>query len=333
MPIYGNKSGLGIIQQNSFDTIADIANSNTSIPYLSETFTTNLEDILAENIDGLYDEKDRYKGKQHVSGDIEIEAGARSLPHILSLILAKQSSVTSNSMYTHEWLPRETEALPNCWNKPFTVYKGSSTTGLNEQNLYNLCGTALEISLENGGFLKAKLSAVGGINADATAAGANSYYASDEQFTWDNSSLSLGGVGFKAINASISITDPIEPQYTLANSLWPRSNNLTGFRDVTFNMTIPWDNNSDYTRFFNATTLADADLNLYCRGATADAAGSGYYYDFTAQLARAVYETFEASAGGPGEIELSISGRAQYSTNSSYTAKINMINTDTGAAF
>lgn len=331
MPIYGSKSPLGLVFQTAFDTIGDISNSNTNIPYISETLTTNMEDLFSETIDGIYNEKCAYRGKQSVGGDIEFEVGAKSTGKVFGAMLPKNSSTASGSMYTHEFLPRAAQDSSLCWNKPLTFFKGSNAGAVDEQNLYNLCGTVLELSLDAGGFLMSKLTVVGGINNETFVTGANSYYSSDENFTWDNSSVSIDGQGFKATAIGLNFTDPIEPQYTIASSYWPRSNNLTGFRDVTFTVSLPWNNNSDYTRFFNATTGSDADLTLSCRGVTE--IQSGYYNTVSATLKRVVYETLEASAGGPGEVELAITGRAQFDETAGYTAKLELINLETGAAY
>lgn len=322
MPIYGVKSSLGLVFQNSFDTIGDLTNSTTNFAYLSENLTTNLEDILSEQIEGVYDEKERYRGQQHVSGDIEVEAGAKSIGMFLHSIMDNDSLATSDSIYTHNFIPRQSEAKNLCWHRPITISKSSDSSEGNKQNLYNLCATNIEFSLENGGFLKAKVSYVGGINNDSTTAVTNAYLSSDELFTWDASSLAIGGNGIKATSISISLTDPVEPQFTLANSYWPRSNNLTGFRDVTFNMTLPWNNNSDYNYFFNSTKTSE--MTFLCKGATE--IQSGYTNQIKFSLWDIVYETFEASAGGPGEVELSISGRAQYNESESKSFNVELIN-------
>ena len=322
MPIYGVKSKLGLTFQTSFDTMADITNSHINIPYLSETLTTNLEDILSEQIEGVFDEKERYRGKQHVSGDIEVEVGAKSIGMLLASMFDKTSTVTSDSIYTHTFLPIQSEETTNSWHWPLTINKGSNDG--NAQNFYNLCATSAEFSLEQGGFLKAKFSYVGGINNNTTTDPADNYNSNDELFTWDASTFFLANPTWsqKLTSMTINVTEPIEPQFTLANSYWPRSNNLNGFRDVTFNFTMPWNNNSDYTYFFNTTS--SAQISLECFGHSE--IQSGYTNKIVFDMYNCMYESFEASASGPGEVELNISGRAQYNTTQATAIKIELTN-------
>ncbi len=329
MPIYGNKSALGLVFQNSYGTVGDLTNSTTNIPYLSETLTTNMEDILSDQIDGTYDENNRYRGQHHVSGDIEVEVGAASIGMLISCMMNKTSSVTSDNIFTHTWQGRESEAVAKCWNKPTTISIGSNESGLGKKNVLNLCATSMEFSLEQGGFLKAKTAFVGGADNAGTVDVSNAYISNDDLFTWDNSSLSLNGVGMEAESITVNVTDPVEPQFTLAESYWPYANRLNGFRDVTFSMVLPWDNNSAYTDFFNDTNIGT--LKLYVAGTTE--IQSGYNNEITIDVERARYESVEKSAGGPGEVMLNISGRGQYDDTNGYAVQITMINSQDGALY
>jgi len=329
MPIYGNQSALGFVFQNSYGTVGDLTNSTTNLPYLSETLTRNQEDILSNQLDGVYDERSRYNGHRHVSGDIEVEAGAASLGLLLSAMMNKASSVTSDSIFTHIWQPNTSESMPLSWGNPVTISKGSSDANSNRQNFHNLCATSLEFSLEQGGFLKAKAAFVGGTDDNGVVDVSNQYISNDELFTWDNSSLTLNGAGLSAESITVNVADPIEPQFTLGQGFWPYANRLNGFRDVTFNMTIPWNNNSNYTDFFNDTNIGL--LKLYCKGTTE--IQSGYNNQIWIEVERARYETLEKSAGGPGEVMLNISGRGQYSDANANTLQITMINSQGGALY
>lgn len=329
MPIYGNKSALGFVFQNSHGTVGDLTNSTTNIPYLSESITKNLEDTLSDQMDGTYDEKSRYRGQQHISGDIEVEVGAASIGLLLSAMLDKQSSVTSNNIFTHTWQGRQSEAMDYSWNNPVTISKGSGGSGLNTQNFHNLCANNIEFSLEQGGFLKAKVGFVGGTDDNGTVDVSNQFISNDELFTWDNSSVSIAGVGFKPESITVTAADPVEAQFTIADSYWPYASRLNGFRDVTFSMVLPWDNNSSYTDFFNDTNIGT--LKIHAAGKTE--IQSGYYNEINIDLERARYESVEKSAGGPGEVMLNISGRAQYNESTGYSMQVSMINSQTGTLY
>jgi len=328
MPIYGHQSKLSIVYQNSYDTVGDVTNSATYLPFLSETLTTNLEDILSEQIEGVYDEKERYRGKHHVSGDIEFEVGAKSIGKFLASMMPKSTTVQSSTIYRHDFIPRTSQWGSKSWNLPVTISKtGDGTSGI--QNLFNLNATGIEFSLEKGGFLTGKLNLVGGVNAGGSSTGADSYYASDELYTWDASSLAIGGAGVSPTSISITLNEPIEPSFTLTESYWPRSNNSTGFRDVTFQMSLPWNNNSDYTYFFNDTKTSE--MTLYCEGKTE--IQSGYYNYIKFSLWDIMYETCEENASGAGEVELTISGRAQYNETEGKACQINILNLEDGGQY
>lgn len=329
MPIYGYQSALSLVFQDSYDSVGDLTNSYTNIPYLSENLTTNLEDILSDQITGTFDEENRYRGQQHVNGDIEVEVGAASIGMLISSMLDKQSSVNSDSIYTHTWKGREGEALPLSWNKPVTIAVASNPSGaslLGVKNILNLCATSMEFTLEQGGFLKSKIAFVGGADNGGSTAERTNFISNDDLFTWDNSSLSINGVGLKSESITINVTDPVEPQFTLTQSYWPYANRLNGFRDVTFSLVLPWDNNSAYTDFFNDTNIGT--LKLHAAGKTE--IQSGYYNEINFDLERVRYESVEKSAGGPGEVMLNISGRAQYNDSTAYSMQITLTNSQQG---
>ena len=327
MPFYGTDTDMAICYQNSYGTIADIANSAQVLPVVSQNISSKRPHIIQENMRGIYEEGESYQGLHEVSGEVEMEAHPISIGYLFGAFFGSASVTTSDAIYTHAWTPL-TAAFDgsggSSFKRPVTFAMNGSYPGT-QVNFLNLVANTLEIGVSNGELLKVKAGFIGGRDDDGSGGYSISYPAGSERFTWDVASIEI--IGSSAIDyckeLTITMEDPVEPKYYLDGGIWPGKNILSGMRKVSFSATFHYENNSLYNYFWDKDTNS-IDITLEDKSTEIQ---SGYYNKLNIQLDRLRFETAEANRSGPGETLLTINGNAQYDSSISQLCSVTLTNT------
>jgi len=321
---YGQKSVVGIVFQDSYGYHVDPARAGDVgsihfIPFLSENIKLTIPPMYSENIRGIYDEGDTYEGPRTVEGSIETEAQPIAVGAMLKSVLNLASSTLTDSVYLHVYKPRTADFDEFSCSDPVTAYVYLDT---GSAMMYpDLNGSALELSIANGEFYKVKVDYTGG-NFIQNAAQAASFPVG-KRWTWDQSSVSLGGAGVAEISAlTITLDESLEAQHTLNNSKYPSRIKRTGFRSISVDGTIKFDNQTEYQQFISQSERA---MVITLTG-NSDIA-SGYQDTIKIDLPAMRYEDYSPEASGPGLIEASFTGRAKYLTTSATAMQITLTNT------
>lgn len=316
---YGQLSTLGIVFQNSFGTVGDV-NSIHWLPYLSESFKLNIPPMYSENMRGIHDEGDTYQGPRTCEGEIDCEAQPIALGAMLKSILSLESSVQSTGIYTHTFEPRSDDFDALSANNPVTIYAFRDTgSGMLYQDMN---GASLEMSIANGEFFKVKVGYVGGEfsqNAEVAAS-----LPTGKRWTWDQSSVSLGGsaVG-EIVSMNIKLDDGgLEAMHTLDASQYPSRVKRTGFRNIAIDGTLKFEDQDEYQQFISQS---EREMILHFEGSTE--VQSGYNESLTIKLPLMRYEEAAPMAEGPGYIEMSVTGRGKYSVTSATALQAILVNT------
>lgn len=316
---YSQKSNTGIIFQNSYGTVGAV-NSIHFIPNLSESLKLNIPPLVSENMRGVFDEGDTYEGARTVEGSIETEAQPIALGALFKSILEETSVVTSGGIFTRTFKPRVSDFDDKSANNPVTLYAYRDT---GSAMLYqDMNGAMLELGISNGEFLKAKVDYVGGEFSQIAAVSAS--YPVGKRWTWDSTSVSLGGAAVSEVmDMTISIDDGgLEASHTLNNSKYPSRVKRTSMRSISVSGTLKFDNQDEYQEFISQS---ERELIMSFKGATE--IQSGFYEVLTIKLPKMRYEEAAPTAEGAGYIELSVSAKGKYSVDSGSSIEITLINT------
>ncbi|GAI96812.1 unnamed protein product, partial [marine sediment metagenome] len=79
----GNRGHIGIRKEKIWGTLDSITDKDVFLPFVSETLTANIEEVLSAIQRGERDEPKSYHGQRDFGGDIVIEVHPRSIGHIL----------------------------------------------------------------------------------------------------------------------------------------------------------------------------------------------------------------------------------------------------------
>jgi len=187
---YGQKSFLGINFQDSGGTAA--TTSMHWIPFLSEEIGIEKPPLVDVSMRGIFDEGDHFEGANVGGGDITIPVNARTLGVLLKAALGDPTTVSSGaSLFTHTFLPATSDFDDLFANQPVTVYKSldiPDTATL----IFDLVGNALELSVNNGEFLTAKLGFSGARQQDNPIISPT--IPTNKLMTWAVSSVDIVGV-------------------------------------------------------------------------------------------------------------------------------------------
>lgn len=318
---YGTSATLGITFQNSYGTASGVS-STVFIPFVSENVGLEIPDLIPESKTGLFDEADSEGGPRSITGDISFEPRPIELGYFIKAVCGDAYSVVSSgNIYNHYFKPRTSDWDDSAANVPFTLYKDLATT---DDAMFHkdLVGTSLEFSIANGELLKGSMGVIGGTEGTVTTQTAS--YHGGRYFTWDVTSVSLGGTANADIEQmTITLNENLEPSHTLNNSKYPSSIKRGGTkRSVSISGTVKFNDNTEYDKFL---AQSNEEMNLTFSGPTE--IQSGYYDVFEINVPEMKYTEFKPTAEGDGEVAVSFSAKGQYSTTYAKSLRFTLVNT------
>ncbi|MEE8394794.1 MAG: phage tail tube protein [bacterium] len=318
---YGEKSRVAISFQDSFGT--SNVNSLHHLALLSESVGLSIESLVERNMRGVHDEGAHYEGPHSVAGDLEAEAHPISLGAMLKAVLGEPTTITSDGLYGHTFEPRTSDWDGKAANVPATILKYLDDGG-SAQVFYDLVGSTLELSMAHGEFLKAKVGFVGGRQSQVAAVAAS--YPTGKLWTWDVVSASVATSAWPELTQlTVKLDESLEAQGTLDASKTPSRVKRTGFRVVTVDGSMKFDNQNEFQQF-----LAQSERELIVHAKGSVEVQSGYYDELTVKVPLMRYVEFNPAAGGPGQIEVGFSAKGVYSTTSATALNITLQNTQAG---
>lgn len=318
---YGSKSHVAICFQNSFGTL------NTSslhhLQHLEESVGLNIPPLIDESARGVFDEGDGYAGARTVDGDLSINAKSIPLGVLLKGAFGNPTTVTSNTMYTHTFKPAQSDFDDFSASVPITFLKHLDDAG-SAHLFYDLNITTLELGCTNGEFMTARASFVGGKEQQIADIAAS--YPTGKRFTWDSSSLELGGAAnadFRSL--TITVNENIEAMHTLNGSAYPSRNKRTAQRTIEVSGTYVFDDQTEYQKFKDQT---EQSLIVSFAGPTEIA--SGYLDLVTLNMPALRYTELKPVAGNTGKIEASFTASAKYLSTSATALEVTLRNLQAG---
>ena len=316
---YGQNANVGIIFQNSFGTVGDVGSVHY-LPILSETIARKKPGLRSQSMRGIIDAGDMYEGPNMNEGEIEIEAQPIPMGALLKTVLGDPTTVQSGGIYTHTYQPRTSDWDEVSAVEPTTIYKYMEVGSA--MMFYDMNGTMLEMNVANGEFLKMKVGFVGAsfLQDSNTAA----TYPAGRKFTWDQTSVSMGGSSVSEIEAlTITLEENREAMHTLNNTRDPSRIKHSDFRTLAIEGTIKFDNQTEYQQFL---TQSERELIVHFVNSATEIQ-SGYNESLTIQVPLMRYEEFEPVNNGPGQVSVGFTANGIYSTTSATMLQITLVNT------
>jgi len=317
---YGRQGHLGISAQQSFGTATS---SYDFVPVISESLTTNLEQMLEENMRQRFEESPSREGLLTVAGDIVMEAHPIMVGHFLRGVTGQHSVTAVSSGYEHHFLPGQTDfdkAL--CALPPFTlsIFRDVGSSYQFTDAIIN--GLTLEIA--GGGFVKATaniLARVSSLMDPLTAAPLD-----ETPWTWDAASISIAGAANADMeDISISINNNIEGVTTLNATRRHAKYKRAGDRTYGISGTVDFCSQAEYD-IFRASAQQRFLVNIL---GVNELDGAGQFENLLIDLPNVLYMTYEAPMAGPNRLQATFEGNGKFNTTSSYGFEATLVNSRT----
>lgn len=317
---YGRQGHLGIAAQQSFGTAVA---SYDFVPIISESLTTNLEQMLEENMRQRFEESPSREGLLTVAGDIVMEAHPIMLGHFLRGVTGQHSVTAVSSGYEHHFLPGQADFdVANCALPPFTlsVFRDVGSSYQFTDAIIN----ALTIDIVGGSFVKATASILARVSSlmdPLTAAPLE-----ETPWTWDAASISIAGAANADMeDVSITINNNIEGVTTLNATRRHAKYKRAGDRTYGLSGTVDFCDITEYTKFRSSSQQR---FLVNVKGEN-EIDGAGQFENLLFDLPNVLYETYEGLISGPNRLQATFSGNAKFNTTSSYGFEATLVNSRT----
>lgn len=315
---YGQNVSVAICFQDSFGT------ANTDSPYfisqLNESFSTTKEQLIAQGARGIFYEGDHYEGINANEGELELEAHPISMGAVLKSVLGNPVTTQSGGIYTHVFNPVTVDFDQFAANPPVTIVKDFDDPG-SSHLYYDMVGNTLALTIANGEFVKSSVGYMGGKYSQQADLAAS--YPPGKLFTWDVGSFTIATSVQGDLNAlTVTMEETIENKYTFSGEKTPRYTKRSGYRVITVEGTLVFQDQNEYQEFINQS---ERELDVTFTGPTE--IQSGYFDLLRIQLPGLRYGEFKPVAGGPGQVEVPFTGKGVYNVDSATGMRITLVNT------
>ncbi|HID55753.1 TPA: hypothetical protein EYP37_04430 [Candidatus Poribacteria bacterium] len=323
MPI-GARAYLGLAKETTWGT--PVAPS-VYIPFVSESVTDTIEELVGEGIRNLFDEPPSYQGLKSVAGDIEVEVLPEFIGHFLNAAFGSVSSTQPDptgapSVYRHTFTPTQTAASTECDLPSYTL-----EIDRDFESAFQIAGaaaTSFEFTIGTGAKIAhATISFIA--KSISTKTKTSPSYEATNPFLWDQLTATLGGAAFgKLSDITISLDNALEGVPLLNGSDEIARIRRNDFRTVTISGTIIPDNLDEWTAFRNGT---ETELIIDLLG---EAIEGGYSYELKFTMPKFRWLAVPINVGGPGYVSIGFSGKAKYDVTNGFAIQAELTNTTTG---
>lgn len=313
---YGMGGQIGISFQETTSVL--FQDSMDFFPFISESIGESIDPKMAEGMTGRFDEGDHYEGLHDVGGDLSLEIHPILFGKLLKAWHGHESATLQGSCYLHAFVPVDSDYSAVSALPPMTIeaYRDVGTAFY----YYDMTLDSLSVEIAPGEIFKSTASFKGG-RADFKAAQAASYE-QGSYFTWDQSSVQLEGVAVDQIGGiNVTFGHAIEPKAVLDGTKFQNRQKRSGYRSIEVAGTLFFDTQDE---FFNWRNQAMQTLRITATGQTLSGSQSA---NLDIDIPKFVFTEYPVAMGGPGEIEVSFSGRAKYHAGSGTLSLVTMVNT------
>jgi hypothetical protein len=320
MPV-GARAYLGLGKETTWATAVA---PGVYIPFVSESVTDTIEELISEGIRNIVDEPASYQGLKSIAGDVEVEILPEFFGHFLlaafgEVTSAQPDAVNAPSVYRHTFTPSQASASTECDLPSYTLeidrdfesafqIPGSAAT-----TLAITVGTGTKIARSTISFIAKGIS---------TVAKTTPSYEATNPFMWDELSVTLGGTAYGRLSdLTLTLDNALEGVPLLNGDDEIARIRRNGFRVVSVSGTIIPDDLTEWTNFRNGS---EQELILDFVGPNIEAT---YNYELKFTMPSFRWLGAPVNVGGPGYVTISFSGKAKYNATSGFAIQAELTNT------
>lgn len=314
---YGMEGHVRMSFQESYGTA--FAGSFHSIPIISESLKEEIPQVADEGITGILDVKQSYEGAHNITGDISMQSHPIYIGVALKGWFGQVTpTYVADSHYSHSFKPVTSDDSIYCAVPPATIeaYRGAGSG-----HIYSdMAVDALTIEIANGAIVKSSISLIGA--CFSLGALTSPAYLEGRDFTWDQTSISVGGAGKGTVkDLSIAMSNNLEAIPCIDGTKTPARIKRTAPRSVEISGTTLFDNDDDLNTYLNQSEFVFV-VDVIGPDCTSGVPGS-LKMDFPS----CKLTDYAVNNAGPGQIEVSATYMPYYNSGSGCMCEYTLVNT------
>lgn len=319
---YGMLGHMGISVQESYGTAT---NSWEYAPIVSESLTTNIEQLVEESMRNRFDEPPTQKGVITVAGDIVFEPHPIAVGHFLRGAIGAASvtfsdTVAAGGLATWVFTPPQTDFTSGvCALPPYTlhIHRDSTKAWQFTDSVVN----QLTIEIAGGTITKCTASIIARVSSLMTATSPT--FDTDAPWTWEGTTVSIGGnPNTDLTDATITFNNNVENMTVLDGNDYQGKTLRAGYRNYGVSGTACFLTQTEYNIFRAQTEQAFVFTMVSNANISANS-----YASLAINLPLVRYTNYPVNMGGPGLLTVGFEGNGKYSTGVSYGAQYTLVNT------
>lgn len=306
---YGAMAHIGLAKEVAFGT--PVA-ATEYLPFVSESLSLNIEELLEESIKSMPDEPASHSGLQTIAGDIVFEVRPETVGHILRSCLGVPVTTGAAAPYTHTFTPVNSAFLANCDLPPYTIEvhrdleQAFQYTGCVVNQLQLAFGTEQKIMRGTASIIAKDV---------ANIAKTTPNFETGAPFKWNQVTVKAGAVTIETMEqAQITINNNLAGFAGLNATDKINKIRRNGNRVIEVSFTFDAANLDEYNRFKNQTETA-FEFNFV--------AGTN---ELKITLPKVRYTAFPLNVGGAERLTVAASGKAKYDSATSKAIEIALKN-------
>ena len=315
MQAYGHLGHLHYNEQGSLGQI--FTDSLEAVPITTEDLAETIEQLVEENMRGRHAAGPTHVGVRASQGTINMQPIPNPLGSFLRGACGRSSTVIVNSANEHTFTPLTTSDFSDLSAfPPMTLVAARNVTSADAYG--DMVVNELTLEVAHSQLVNLSVGFVGGQKSNV--APTTPVFPAGEPWTWDQGSLSWGGVGIPELRSmTITLTNNVEPVYTVANSKTPQRVKRNNFPEVTGTGTILLTDatNSYFQSLFQNQT--ESQILLNCNGISSPGT-------LRIDIPKARITAYAPAIAGPGQIEVGIEFTGKFDESSSYLCEFILTN-------
>jgi hypothetical protein len=320
---YGMLGHMAISVQESFNTAT---NSWEYFPIVSENLTTNIEQLIEEDMRARKDEPPTQEGLITVAGDIVFEPHPIPVGHFLRGVVGAASvsysdSIAAGGLATWTFTPPQTDFTAGvCALPPFTFEVHRNTT--NSWEFRDAQVNQLTFEVAGGAITKCTASVIARVSSLMTKT--TPTFDTDKPWTWKGTTVTIGGASnTELLDATITLNNNLEGITVLDGNQYQGKYLHSTYRNLgDVSGTMCFLNETEYGIFRAQTEQAWVITMTSDQNISANSVAS---LSFSMPTMR--YTSYPVNMGGPGLITAGFEATAKYDTSNNYTAQVTLVNT------
>lgn len=318
---YGSLAHVGLGKEASWGTAAAI---NDYIRFASEGLNEEIEQVISENLNGVFDEGASFEGMHNVSGDISFDVYPNVVGHMLrsafgAPVTTQPDAVNNPTVYQHVFTPVQSNFSNVCALPSYTyevhrdLEQAFQYAGAVVNDLTFSFGTDTKIMQGTAAIIAKKLALI----AKTTPS-----FESTKPFLWNQATIALGGTQNSDIQTlQFGVNNSLEGRATLNNTREISRILRNGKRTFPISFTHDLKDLAEFNRFRSQAEVA-AQIEL-----VGEAISGAFTNKLTIDIPKLRYSAYPINVGGAEAFTASVEGSAKYDNASASALKVTLINT------